>query len=159
MSTEDLSSILWRERDLLELLLFKLEVEQLVLTSGRTHWLAVAAREVETVLSEIRDVELLRAVAVDGAAAELGLAANPSLHEIALASEEPWRAIWLDHREAFTTVATQISEMSQSNRVLLTAGYQAAQATLLSMTEKAGTYDADGSVGSDRRTSLIDRSL
>jgi hypothetical protein len=159
MSTEDLSSILWRERDLLELLLFKLEVEQLILTSGRTHWLAIAAREVESVLSEIRDVELLRAVAVDGAAAELGLAANPSLHEIALASEEPWRAIWLDHREAFTTVATQITEMSQSNRVLLTAGYQAAQATLLSMTEKAGTYDADGSVGSDRRTSLIDRSL
>ncbi len=159
MSTEDLSSILWRERDLLELLLFKLEVEQLILTSGRTHWLAIAAREVESVLSEIRDVELLRAVAVDGAAAELGLAANPSLHEIALASDEPWRAIWLDHREAFTTVATQISEMSQSNRVLLTAGYQAAQATLLSMTEKAGTYDADGSVGSDRRTSLIDRSL
>ena len=159
MSTEDLSSILWRERDLLELLLFKLEVEQLILTSGRTHWLAIAAREVESVLSEIRDVELLRAVAVDGAAAELGLAANPSLHEIALASDEPWRAIWLDHREAFTTVATQITEMSQSNRVLLTAGYQAAQATLLSMTEKAGTYDADGSVGSDRRTSLIDRSL
>ncbi len=159
MSTEDLSSILWRERDLLELLLFKLEVEQLILTSGRTHWLAIAAREVESVLSEIRDVELLRAVAVDGAAAELGLAANPSLHEIALASEEPWRAIWLDHREAFSTVATQITEMSQSNRVLLTAGYQAAQATLLSMTEKAGTYDADGSVGSDRRTSLIDRSL
>ena len=56
-------------------------------------------------------------------------------------------------------MATQITEMSQSNRVLLTAGYQAAQATLLSMTEKAGTYDADGSVGSDRRTSLIDRSL
>lgn len=159
MSTEDLSSILWRERDLLELLLFKLEVEQLILTSGRTHWLAIAAREVESVLSEIRDVELLRAVAVDGAAAELGLAANPSLNEIALASEEPWRAIWLDHREAFTTVATQITEMSQSNRVLLTAGYQAAQATLLSMTEKAGTYDAAGSVGSDRRTSLIDRSL
>ena len=51
MSMEDLSSVLWRERDLLELLLFKLEVEQLVLTSGRTHWLAVAAREVETVLA------------------------------------------------------------------------------------------------------------
>ncbi len=159
MSTEDLSSVLWRERDLLDLLLFKLEVEQLILTSGRTHWLAIAAREVESVLAEIRDVELLRAVAVDGAAAELGLAPNPSLHEIALASEEPWRAIWLDHREAFTTVATQITEMSQSNRMLLTAGYQAAQATLLSMTEKAGTYGADGSVGTDRRTSLIDRSL
>jgi hypothetical protein len=159
MSAEDLSSILWRERDLLELLLFKLEVEQLVLTSGRTHWLAVAAREVEAVLQEIRDAELLRAVAVDTLAAELGLEPNASLQEIARASEEPWQGIWLDHREAFTTVATQISEMSESNRVLLTAGYQAAQATLLSLTEKAPTYGADGSVGSDRRTSLIDRNL
>jgi len=49
--------------------------------------------------------------------------------------------------------------MSQSNRVLLTAGYQAAQATLLSMTDKAGTYGSDGSVDADRRTSLIDRNL
>jgi hypothetical protein len=159
MSTEDLSSILWRERDLLELLLFKLEVEQLVLTSGRTHWLAVAAREVETVLHEIRDAELIRAIAVDTVAAGLGLEPNASLRDIAQASEEPWRAIWLDHREAFTTVATQISEMSQSNRVLLTAGYQAAQATLLSLTEKSPTYGADGSMGSDRRTSIVDWSL
>ncbi len=159
MSTEDLSSILWRERDLLELLLFKLEVEQLVLTSGRTHWLAVAAREVETVLHEIRDAELIRAIAVDTVAAGLGLEPNASLRDIAEASEEPWRAIWLDHREAFTTVATQISEMSQSNRVLLTAGYQAAQATLLSLTEKSPTYGADGSMGSDRRTSIVDWSL
>ena len=159
MSTEDLSSILWRERDLLELLLFKLEVEQLVLTSGRTHWLAVAAREVETVLHEIRDAELIRAIAVDTVAAGLGLEPNASLRDIAAASEEPWRAIWLDHREAFTTVATQISEMSQSNRVLLTAGYQAAQATLLSLSEKSPTYGADGSMGSDRRTSIVDWSL
>jgi hypothetical protein len=159
MSTEDLSSILWRERDLLELLLFKLEVEQLVLTSGRTHWLAVAAREVETVLHEIRDAELVRAIAVDTVAAGLGLEPNASLRDIAQASEEPWRAIWLDHREAFTTVATQISEMSQSNRVLLTAGYQAAQATLLSLSEKSPTYGADGSMGTDRRTSIVDWSL
>ncbi len=47
---EDLSLILWRERELLETLLYKLEQEQLVLASGRTRWLARAAREVETVL-------------------------------------------------------------------------------------------------------------
>lgn len=159
MPMEDLSSILWRERDLLDMLLFKLEVEQLVLTNGRSHWLPVAAREIETVLEQIRSVDLLRAVAVDAVAAELGLEPNPSLSEIAQYSQEPWRAIWLDHREAFTTVATRITEMSQSNRVLLTAGYQAAQATLLSMTERSATYGADGSVGSDRRVSLIDRNL
>jgi hypothetical protein len=159
MSTEELSAILWRERDLLETLLFKLEVEQLILTSGRTHWLALAAREVAFVLEEIRDAELLRSVAVDALAAELGLQPNASLHEIAQVSGEPWRDIWLDHREAFIAVTLQITEMSQSNRVLLTAGYQAAQATLLSMTEKASTYEADGSVGSSPRVGLVDRSL
>jgi hypothetical protein len=159
MPMENLSSLLWRERDLLELLLFKLEVEQLVLTGGRSHWLPVAAREIEAVLEDIRDVELLRVVCVDAVAAELGLGPAPSLLEIAEHSGEPWRAIWLDHREAFTTVATSITEMSQSNRVLLTAGYQAAQATLLSMTETSGTYGADGAVDAGRPVSMIDWNL
>jgi FlgN protein len=158
-SRENLSSLLWRERELLELLLFKLEVEQLVLTGGRSQWLAFAAREVESALEEIRDVELLRAVSVDCVAAEMGLEPGPSLAEIARASGEPWRAIWLDHREAFTTVTTQIREMSQNNRVLLTAGYQAAQATLLSMTETSVTYGADGAVATDRPVSIIDWNL
>jgi hypothetical protein len=49
--------------------------------------------------------------------------------------------------------------MSQSNRVLLTAGYQAAQATLLTMSEKSPTYGADGSIGTNRTFRLIDRAL
>lgn len=159
MSMENLSSILWRERELLERLLFKLEMEQLVLTSARTRWLPAAAREIEAVLEDIRSIELMRALAVDAVSSQLGLRPEPSLQEIAGACDDPWRSIWLDHREAFTTVATQISEMSQSNRVLLTAGYQAAQATLLSMTEKPTTYGSNGAVDTDRRVSLIDRNL
>ena len=159
MSMEDLSSVLWRERELLETLLYKLEVEQMVLAGGRTHWLATAAREIEVVLDQVRAFELLRAVEVDAVAAELGLEPNPGLHEIADRCNEPWKSIWLDHRDAFTTVATEIQKMSLSNRELLTAGYHAAQATLLALNESAGTYGADGSVESDRRTSLVDRSL
>jgi hypothetical protein len=158
-SLENLSSLLWSERELLELLLYKLEVEQLVLTSGKQHWLASAAREVEAVLEEIRDVELLRAVSVDAVAADLGLAPAPSLADIAQACAEPWRGIWLDHRESFTTVTAAITEMSQNNRVLLTAGYQAAQATLLAMTGTSGTYGADGAVSAARPVSMIDWSL
>ncbi|MGZ4437605.1 MAG: flagellar export chaperone FlgN [Nocardioides sp.] len=160
MPMEDLSSVLWRERELLETLLYKLEVEQMVLAGGRTHWLATAAREIEMVLERVRDIELLRAIEVDTVAAELGLDPNPGLHEIADRCQEPWKSIWLDHREAFTTVATEIQKMSLTNRDLLTAGYHAAQATLLSMNESAGTYDAGGSVAvADRRRSLVDRSL
>jgi hypothetical protein len=119
MPMADLSSILWRERGLLDLLLFRLEVERLVLSSGRSWWLTIAAREIEAVLTEMRHVELLRAVSVDTLAAEENLQANPSLREIAECSPEPWRAIWLDHREAFTALTAQISELSQSNRALL----------------------------------------
>ncbi|MGH3331832.1 MAG: flagellar protein FlgN [Nocardioidaceae bacterium] len=159
MAMQDLSSVLWRERELLETLLFKLEVEQLVLAGGRTRWLAAAAREIQSVLETVRETELLRSVASDTVAQELGLEPNASLREIAEASEEPWRGIWRDHHEAFVTVAAQITELAETNRELLTSGYQAAQATLLSMTDGAGTYGADGSAVADRRISLVDRSI
>ena len=61
----DLSSILWREREMLELLLFKLEEEQLILASGRGRWLAHATREVEMVLDQIRRTEVVRAAEVE----------------------------------------------------------------------------------------------
>ena len=116
MPMADLSSILWRERGLLDLLLFRLEVERLVLSSGRSGWLTIAAREIEIVLAEMRHVELLRAVSVDSWRPRRTCTANPSLREIAECSPEPWRAIWLDHREAFTALTSQISELSQDNR-------------------------------------------
>lgn len=159
MSMEDLSSVLWRERELLETLLFKLEVEQLVLATGRNRWLASAAREIEELLDAIRETELLRAVAAEVVATELGIEAGASLREIAEACDEPWRSIWLDHRESFTTVAAEISSMAENNRELLTSGYQAAKATLLSLSETPGTYAADGSAVADRRAALLDRSI
>ena len=83
MSLTEVSSILWRERELLELLLFKLEEEQLLLAAGRSRWLGHATREVEMVLEEIRRAELGRAVEVEAVAAQLGLPAGISLRELA----------------------------------------------------------------------------
>jgi hypothetical protein len=159
MSMEDLSSVLWRERELLQTLLFKLEVEQLVLASGRSRWLAPAAREIEEILDAIRETELMRGVAADAVAAELGLEPNPSLQAVADASREPWRSIWLDHRATFRAVSQEITEMAESNRELLTTGYQAARATLLSLTDAPATYGADGAAVNERRTSIVDRSI
>ena len=68
MGVAELSAVLWRERQLLELLLFKLEEEQLVLSSGRTRWLGHATREVEQVLDQIRTAELGRSMEADATA-------------------------------------------------------------------------------------------
>src|SRR5688500_16135133 len=46
-----LSLVLWRERELLEELHYRLEVEQLVLASGRSRWLAHAARDIDALLT------------------------------------------------------------------------------------------------------------
>ena len=73
----EVSTVLWRERQLLELLVFKLEEEQLLLNAGKARWVNHASREVEIVLDQLRAAELLRAVKVEAAAEELGLAFLP----------------------------------------------------------------------------------
>src|SRR2546421_8256407 len=125
MSLADLSSILWREREMLELLLFKLEEEQLVLAAGRTRWLAHATREVEMVLDQIRQTEVVRAAEVAVLGADLGLGASPSLTELADVIGAPWSDMFQQHRKAFLTMTAEISALAEANRDLLTAGQRA----------------------------------
>lgn len=157
---EDLSLILWRERELLETLLYKLEVEKMVLASGQSRWLASAAREVEGVLGLIRETELLRALAADETAVSIGMSANPSLRAMAEAVDEPWRSILLDHREAFLGYTREITELAATNRELLSFGQQAAREAFLGLSEQPASYSHDGTaVVDDRRHRLLDRSI
>jgi hypothetical protein len=157
---EDLSLILWRERELLETMLYKLEVEQLVLSSGRTRWLATAAREVEAVVEALRETELLRAVAADEAAAAAGLSAGPSLRALAEAVEEPWHSILMDHRQAFVTYTQEILEIASANRELLSVGQQAARETFLGLSDQPDSYAEDGrAVVDSGRPRLLDQSI
>jgi hypothetical protein len=157
---EKLSLILWRERELLELLAYKLELERLVLASGRSRWLSHANREVEEVLLTLRETEVLRAIAADEAASEIGLEANPSLSALAQAADEPWRTILLEHREAFLVITREIAELSDANKGLITAGYRSAHETLLAIRGTADGYTHDGAaVTSAPARRLVDRSL
>ena len=145
MSLTEVSSILWRERELLELLLFKLEEEQLLLAAGRSRWLGHATREVEMVLDEIRRAELGRTVEVEAVAAELGLVPGVSLRELSEQAPAPWGDILREHRNAFLALTQEITALAKTNRDLLGAGYRAARETLLSLGEpEVTTYTQDG---------------
>ncbi|MDO9380443.1 MAG: flagellar protein FlgN [Nocardioidaceae bacterium] len=160
MSMEDLSSVLWHERELLDLLVFKLETEQLVLASGRTRHLGRAAKEVETVLEAIREAELSRAVGVSSVVAGLGLPDDPSLRQLVETAPEPWSTIFADHLDAFTTAMAEITALAESNRDLLTAGHRAVRETLAAMQDvDTPTYGADGTAETGRRSRNIDRSM
>ncbi|HEX8497675.1 MAG TPA: flagellar export chaperone FlgN [Actinomycetales bacterium] len=160
MSVAEVSTDLWTERELLELLLFKLEEEQLVLASGRVRWLSHATREVEMVLDQIRRAELSRAVAVDQLAAELGLPPGPSLTALAAATTAPWDEMLRDHRQAFLSLTEEISDVSRSNRELLGASARNSREVLMGLQSDAGqTYSPNGMKTHDTRPRVIDRAL
>jgi transposase len=152
MALSDVSNILWRERQLLELLVFKLEEEQLVLAAGRSRWLLHATREVENVIEEIKRNELERAVLVADAGRELGLSGSPTLRELAGLTPTPWDGIFAEHRRALLSLAQEIEAITRSNRELLQRGHQAAREAIAAI----GEIDIDAY---DSRGSLPDRSL
>jgi hypothetical protein len=161
VSLTDLSSVLWRSRELLELLLFKLEEEQLILAAGRTRWLPHATREVEVMLDQIRQTEVARAAYSQGAALELGLDPEASLGELADAAPEPWSDLLRQHRKAFLTLTAEISGLAGANRELLTAGQRAARDTMLAFEGNVETYGRQGQTvaGGTRRPTLVDEAI
>lgn len=115
----ELSDLLWRERRLLELLVFKLEEQQLVLVSGRGRWLAPATDEVEAILDQIAPVDLDRAVRVQAVGGDLGLGDFPSLRNLADAVPAPWDGIFEEHLEALREAAREACAVAWASRELL----------------------------------------
>jgi hypothetical protein len=158
MGLSEVSSILWRERQLLELLLFKLEEEQLLLAAGRTRWLPHATREVDRVLAQVKNGEIARAMEVEATALDLHLPANPSLNQLVDAAPAPWKAILADHREAFLTLSQEITALAEANRDLLNRGFLATREALSWLGEaEPQTYSADGATKSTATSRLLDR--
>lgn len=139
-----LSEILWRERELLEELLFRLEVEQLMLVSGKTKRLPHATRDVEEVLERIREIELGRSAEVDAAAQALGLEPGLSLLDLSRSVPAPWDGILLDHRSAFIQLTAEVSDLSVGNRDLLASSRRATQETLMGLRDDVEVYNPAG---------------
>lgn len=137
--------MLWRERDALHFLLFKLVSEQLIVSSGRTRWLTQANEEIEFALEQLRGTEVLRAAETDALAEQLGLTSPATLAQLEAAAEEPWGTLYADHRRALLELIAEIEQVTAENRRLLTAGARAVRETLLSVSETVSTYDNRGS--------------
>ena len=157
MSLNDLSTLLWREREVLELLLYKLQTQQLMLTTGRTEWLAVAAREVDAVVEVLGQAELRRAIAVEEVGTELGLGTQPSLRSIANAAPQPWADILRDHHKAFLDLASRIETAGSANKDLVRSAQSAALPLLESLEDSlaSSTYEAHGRRDAPKRRHVL----
>ncbi len=116
MSVNDLSAVLWRERELLELLTFKLEEEQLLLAAGRSRWVSHASREVEQVLERLRSTGLERAASSAAVAEEWGVDPDAPLRDVvAAAPNGPWGEILATHLAAMVELTTHIGALRDEN--------------------------------------------
>lgn len=158
MSLPDLAAILWRQREMLERLSYRLECEQLLLAAGRTRWLNTATTEVETALEELRLLDMQRAAASDAAAADAGLPPGMTLEQLAAGVQPPWTAVLLEHRDALLALTSELSVVAETNRHLMSAGLKAVETALANLglpgaDAPTSAYDARG------RTASLDRTV
>jgi hypothetical protein len=165
VSLPDLAAVLWKQRELLERLVYRLECEQLLLAAGRSRWLATATTEVEGVLTEVSVVEMQRASLADAACRELGLPLGSTLESLAGAAQPPWTQVLLDHRQVLVALTGELSQLAEANQHLMAAGMKAVENTLeqLGYTERGQSegYDARGRRGlaAPNTWAVVDRTL
>lgn len=161
MGANELSMRLWRERELLESLLFKLEEQELILAAGRSRWVQLAADEVEEVLGRIRHAGLGRAIEVTSVAEEWGAPADATLRElIAHAPTDAWREIFEEHLRAMTALAAEVAARRDANTLHLRAALRATQEAIAGLGVDTGEYGADGtSTKGDAAPRILDTEL
>lgn len=130
-----LSQTLWRQRAQVELLLYRLEVQQMVLASGRSRWIDQSARDVEDAIDDLRTEEILRAAHVAAVAPSLGLDGEATLSTLADAAGEPWAQILRDHQATFLSLIGAIEAVSRDNKELLARGLRDTQDFVARVTE------------------------
>jgi hypothetical protein len=160
MGVHELSAQLWRERELLELLLFKLEEEQLLLAAGKSRWVSHATREVEQVVQRLQAHELTRAVEVAAVAAEWGIREDAPLTELVAAAEGGvWHDLLESHRVALVSLTDEIARLRDSNQRLLRSALRSAEDAMAGADDPK-LYGADGATDpSAGRSMIVDTDL
>jgi len=162
MSLPDLAAVLWRQRELLERLVYRLECEQLLLAAGRTRFLSMATEEVETLIGELSMVEMQRAALADAVAAELDIEPGAALEDLAAGAQPPWTGVLVEHRNALLTLTGELTRLAEANRNLMSAGLQAVEQAMDGLGLRQGSsvgYDAQGRREMFGGVSMIDRAL
>jgi len=118
----DLSRLLWEQRELIGILEYRLEVQQLLTTAGRTERLALAVADVDAVLERIRMSEDVRLGIVAECAVLLGLGVGASLRDLTSVAPDPWGFVLMDHQTALMQLVASTEAIAATNRELAAKG-------------------------------------
>lgn len=138
------STTLWREREALEQLLFKLFEQQLVLSAGSVRWLHLVDDEVRAAAEGVRAAELIRSAEFELLGRRTGLSPAASLREFAGAAPEPWPLLLDEHRSTLHELALEVRATAADNTRILQAGANAIRETLSTLADRQASYDGSG---------------
>lgn len=160
----ELAHTLAAERELLELLLFKLVEARLVLSADEPRFVPQAMREVENVVERLRFSELHRGATVARLATMLGESPDTvTLRFLAGRAPEPYRTMFEQHHDHFQRLTAEIEQVTLDNRRLASLAVQNLTDTLGAMlgAPTFATYTATGTSASPigMRPSRIDEAL
>lgn len=154
----ELSRTLWKQRGLIELLQYRLEVQQLILSAAREHRLQVALEEVEAAMEDLRRSERARDSVVRGCALLLGLDESASLADLRARTAEPWTETLSEHQDALLALVAETERLAAANRELAQRGANDARSVIDAVTGAASAtaYGPNGGRGLSR-PALVDR--
>lgn len=144
---EALADTLSAERQVVELLLYRLVAARLFLAADERRFVPLALEESERALTALRAAEEQRVAATAAIAELFGLdVAAVTLSELAAFAPEPLRTVFADHQKGFAALAKEIEETAADNRRLATSALSSLQEALASIqgNAPAATYTADG---------------
>lgn len=160
LGANELSMQLWRERELLEMLIFKLEEQRLLLEAGNTRWIHLASREIERVLEELRESGLGRDVEVAAVAREWGVPEAATLSELLdSAPTGTWRDVFAEHRAALTERMAEVAQLKEANETHLRAASRAVDETLAGLESGTGEYTTGGGRVREDTARIVDREM
>ena len=151
----ELSGALWRQRENLETLLFRLVAEQSIVSGGQLRWLARADDDVRRAVEALRLGEVMRAIVVEQVANAVGLGSDATLAVIAERAPEPWCTLLAEHRTALRELTLLVQGLTAENLRLLDAGAKAVRETLDHLAATVATYDSTGASVVPPRPSLL----
>jgi hypothetical protein len=158
-SFDELIDTLWLERRILEHLLFKLVLANLMLGADDRRFIPKALGEVEHVVEGMRRIEAERDRIVHAAAEQWHVPAQSlTLGYLATKGPEALRTSFEEHRVAFLELVSEIDAVTRENRRLASVSLDGIRSTL-GLAEPL-TYDAAGRRGrTDGAESRVERVL
>ena len=142
----ELSRVLWQQRDLIERLEYRLEVQQLIMISGRSDRLPTAVGEVEAAIGEIRRIEDQRLRIVGDVARAHGLSPDATITQLRNVVAPPWDTVLSDHHTSFLRLVASTEELAARSRELAQHGLAEARTAVAHMGGAAAprTYGKTG---------------